>query len=125
MTLSDSIRILGWASIVGGFIIGIVTANASDPMMEALTRSYDSAFQWSVFISWVVAGVTCGVIFLAIEKALGLLEEIAHNTKQQALATTTATHSNVRTTYPETGLAGKKSSLESLSSDYKFKSNDG
>ncbi len=114
MNLNEVLKWLGLLSIIGGIILGIVTAT--------IDVYYEPEFRWSVALMWIVSGIASGVIFFAISRALELLEVIAENTKplqQQAAATS----SSPKTAYPTTGKTNT-SSLESLSKEHQFKSND-
>ncbi|CAM4049054.1 hypothetical protein L1N85_19295 [Paenibacillus alkaliterrae] len=121
MNLNEVLKWLGWLSIIGGVIAGVVIANDPDPMLEAIDTYYEGQFRWSVALTWIASGIASGVIFFSISRALELLEVIAENTqvKQQV----TATSSDARTSYPTMGKT-KSSSLEALSKGHQFKSND-
>lgn len=121
MFLNEVLKWLGWMSLIGGVVIGIVVGNSPDPMLAAIDSYYDEEFRWSVAFVWIGTGITSSVIFFSICRALDFLQIIAENTaKPQQVS---ASSGEVRTSYPSTGKT-RSSSLETLSKDHTFKSND-
>lgn len=119
--MNQVLKLLGWLSILGGIIRAVIAGNSDDPVLAALDNYYDGSFRWNVAITWLVSGISAGVIFLAINRALELLETIAINT---AASRETIVHAgDTKGSYPETGRV-TKSTLESLSKSHTFKNTD-
>lgn len=81
MKLNEALKWLGWLSIIGGIIAGVVIANDPDPMLEAIGTYYEGQFRWNVALTWIASGITSGVIFFSVCRVLELLEVIAENTQ--------------------------------------------
>lgn len=86
MNLNEVLKWLGWLSIAGGIIGGLIIANTSQHPSNPTV----------VAITWIISGIASGVIFFAISRALELLEVIAENTQpaKKPIVTSSASPTN-------------------------------
>ncbi|GAA0135444.1 hypothetical protein YSY43_22840 [Paenibacillus sp. YSY-4.3] len=114
--MSQILKWIGYVSIIGGIILGIVYGIKSNPLTEAL-RVYDDSFRWAVAFTWWISGSLSGVLFIAFSMMLDLLEENNAHLKELLHRTHGETTSSSK---PQ---GRSKSSLSSLSG-YKMGNSD-
>lgn len=105
--LITTIKGIAWATIVTCTLAGIISLS-------------DSFLSTIIFI---FSGMVSGSLLLAVAAGLEHLETIAYHTS--FLQKTTEKRERIpQTSYPSMGKTNTKSSLESLSKTYTFRSND-
>lgn len=72
--MSQILKWLGYISIVGGIILGIIYGFKSGALAEAL-GIYDDSFRWGIAISWWISGAISGILFIAFSMMIELLDE--------------------------------------------------
>ncbi|MCM3274156.1 hypothetical protein [Paenibacillus elgii] len=71
-SIAQAIKIIAIAEIILGIILGIIFANQED----ATSLRHETAFRWSVAITWWIATLVSGFLLLGFSEIIRLLHEI-------------------------------------------------
>lgn len=71
----QALRVIGWVSILGGIVMGIVIGSQPDPILQEIDRYYEASFRWAAAVSWWLGGIISAIVFFTYARILELQEE--------------------------------------------------
>jgi len=74
--MAQALKIIGWVSIIGGLIVGIILGYQTDPIASLIYKTSAKTFQFAVAISWWLSGAISGLVFIAFGRMLDYLESL-------------------------------------------------
>lgn len=78
--IGDALKAFAWATIIGGFILGIVMANVEVPHVTLSGYDYTSTeFSWTIALTYWSDAFVAGLVFLGFAEIIILLQKMVDN----------------------------------------------